>query len=249
MKSDDFSVEDLKNGYVHSEAEGGECICRNCGERFVQGEVYSINGHFYEYRKAATQHVNLVHGTPFETLLQGESKYMTLTENQKQILKLMGNGLSDNDIAKQLGVTPSTIRHQKFMFREKAKQAKMFLAVYELSDKNTKQADNLIPIHSGATMVDDRYITTEEENNKILETAFYSLEPLKLKGFPAKEKKKIVVLKKITESFDKGRHYDEKELNKILKAIYADFPTLRRYLIEYGFMDRTTDCMEYWLKM
>ncbi len=249
MKADDFSVEDLKNGYVYSDAEGGECSCRYCGERFVQGEVYPINGHFYEYKKAAMQHVYLVHGAPLETLLKSESKYMTLTDNQKQILLLMGKGLSDNEIAKQLEVTPSTIRHQKFMFREKAKQAKMLLAAYELAEENTMQADNLIPIHSGATMVDDRYITTEEENKKILETAFYTLEPLKLKGFPAKEKKKIVVLKKIAESFEKGRHYEEKELNRILKSIYSDFPTLRRYLIEYGFMDRTTDCKEYWLTM
>jgi DNA-binding CsgD family transcriptional regulator len=249
MKADDFSVEELKNGYEYSDKEGGECICRYCGERFTQGEIYPINGHFYEYRKAAMQHVYLVHGAPLETLLKSESKYMTLTDNQKQILLLMGKGLSDNEIAKQLEVTPSTIRHQKFMFREKVKQARMLLAAYELAEENTILGDNLIPIHSGATMVDDRYITTEEEKKKILDTAFFTLEPLKLKGFPAKEKKKIVVLKKIAESFVKGRHYEEKELNSILKSIYSDYPTLRRYLIEYGFMDRTTDCKEYWLTM
>ncbi|SHO47056.1 DUF2087 domain-containing protein [Anaerocolumna xylanovorans] len=247
VKVDDFGVNDLKSGYVYSEEGGGECVCRYCGEKFVQGEIYPIDGHFYDYKKAAAVHIYKAHGTPFELLMDSDSKYMTLTDNQKQILMLTEEGLSDNEIAKRLGVTPSTIRHQKFMFREKAKQARMFLAVYELAHENNKKADNLIPIHSSATMVDDRYITTEEEKNKILETAFYTLEPLKLKHFPAKEKKKIVILKKIAETFEEGRHYEEKELNRILKEIYADFPTLRRYLIEYGFMERTTDCKEYWL--
>ncbi|WP_236719720.1 DUF2087 domain-containing protein [Neobacillus mesonae] len=34
----------------------------------------------------------------------------------------------------------------------------------------------------------------------------------------------------------------------MLKSIYADFATIRRYLIEYGFMDRSKDCMKYWVK-
>jgi hypothetical protein len=97
-------------------------------------------------------------------------------------------------------------------------------------------------------MVDDRYITTNGEEDKILKTHFVSLTPLKLGVFPAKEKKKVVILKKISELFQKGREYEETELNCILKEIYDDFPTLRRYLIEYGFMDRTNDCKRYWLK-
>jgi hypothetical protein len=108
--------------------------------------------------------------------------------------------------------------------------------------------DSLIPIHDGAKMVDDRYIITVEEREKVLETAFSSLIPLKLKLFPAREKKKIVTLQKIMEQFQKGRIYPEKEVNGILKDIYEDYPTLRRYLIEYGFMERSRDCHDYWVK-
>jgi hypothetical protein len=42
--------------------------------------------------------------------------------------------------------------------------------------------------------------------------------------------------------------YAEKEINEILKAIYEDYVMLRRYLIEYGFIDRKSDGSEYWLK-
>lgn len=114
--------------------------------------------------------------------------------------------------------------------------------------KVSSDKDSIIPIHEGAKMVDARYITTKEESDKIIATVFESLSPLKLKIFSAKEKKKIVTLRKVVEQFEKGKIYTEKEVNQILKAIYDDFPTMRRYLIEYGFMDRTTDCAQYWVK-
>ena len=66
--------------------------------------------------------------------------------------------------------------------------------------------------------------------------------------FSSKEKKKIVTLQKIIEQFEPGKIYPEKEVNQILKDIYDDFPTIRRYLIEYGFMERSKDCRDYWVK-
>ncbi len=60
-----------------------------------------------------------------------------------------------------------------------------------------------------------------------------------IKVFPSKEKKKIVLLRKISEHFKVGTQYSEKEVNRILERIYEDHVLLRRYLIEYGFLDRT----------
>jgi len=156
---------------------------------------------------------------------------------------------SDKEIALRQKVAASTIRSIRFMFREKAKAAKLYLAVYELiNEKPIPKEDKIVPIVNSALMIDDRYITTEKEKDNILKNSFSSLEPLTLKVFPAKEKKKIIVLARIAEKFEKARKYDEKEVNRILKGIYDDFATVRRYLIEYGFMQRTTDCSEYWLK-
>ena len=78
---------------------------------------------------------------------------------------------------------------------------------------------------------------------------FLSLEPLRLKNFPAKEKKKIVVLVEIAGQFRRDVSYTEKEVNALLAEIYPeDYVTLRRYLIEYGFMDRTQNGSAYWLR-
>ena len=95
-------------------------------------------------------------------------------------------------------------------------------------------------------MVDDRYLITAEEREKIIKGAFQSLEPLVLRTIPPREKKKVVVLGRIAGELEPGRRYTEKELNAFLKAIHPDYATLRRYLIEYGFMDRERDCSAYW---
>jgi len=97
-------------------------------------------------------------------------------------------------------------------------------------------------------MVDERYVLTVEENKKIIMNYFEESDTLRLKILPSKEKKKIVVLRKISESFDPSIKYSEKELNVILKSIFDDIATIRRYLIQYGFLDRTKDGSQYWVK-
>jgi hypothetical protein len=243
----EISIEDLKNGFEYDKQKK-LYRCNICGKEFNEGEIYPIEGRFFESHLAVSIHINTEHNSVFDVLTTTEQKYLGLTDNQKSLLELMNQGISDNDIAKQMGISPSTVRHQKFMFREKAKQAKMYLAAYELAFGENKETSNLVNIHRTATMVDDRYITTTEESEKIIKTYFTSLSPLKLKEFPAREKKKIIVLKKIMEQFESGKRYEEKEINKVLKSNYDDYPTIRRYLIEYGFMDRTQDCKEYWIK-
>ena len=104
-------------------------------------------------------------------------------------------------------------------------------------------------VHNGATMVDERYLMTAEETRKIADTFFISRNPLILKSFSSKEKKKLVILRVISEQFEKGKEYSENEVNAILKSIYEDHATIRRYLIEYGFMERTANCEKYWLKL
>ena len=120
--------------------------------------------------------------------------------------------------------------------------------VMELAEQNRESADEaLIPVHGGAKMLDERYEITEAEEKKILSGVFSSLEPLKLKVFSAKEKKKVVILKRIAQEFEPGRRYTEGEVNALLKEIYFDFATLRRYLVEYGWISREKDCSAYWL--
>ena len=245
---DEHSIEDLKHGYYYHD-DTKTYLCLLCNKVFETGEIFRYGDRYFDAFKAVGIHVEQEHGGMFGQLLGTDSKYNSITDKQKELLELMQLGFSDGEIATRLGISASTVRHQKFSFREKAKQAKLYLAIYELALLTpTDDKDSLIPIHEGAKMVDDRYIVTKEEREKILATVFSSLSPLRLKVFSAKEKKKIVTLQKIMEQFEKDIIYPEKQINQILQEIHEDYPTLRRYLIEYGFMERSKDCHNYWVK-
>jgi hypothetical protein len=243
----DYSLDEIKSG-VACNSDGTKYTCLICDRVFEKGEVYEFGGRFYEAAKAAQLHIEREHGSLLDILAANDKKYSGLTDKQKELLKMFNRGLSDREIGQSLGLAQSTVRHQRFIFREKAKQAKLYLAIYETAfNKNNKlmKEEELIKVHRGATMVDDRYFITEAEQEKIIRTVFSSVDPLKLKFFSAKEKKKIVILNKIAAQFEKDRVYTEAEVNDILSDIYEDYVTLRRYLIEYGYMQRTRDCKEY----
>lgn len=247
-KIENLSVEDIARGFTH-DAASGVYSCLACGQAYESGEVYGMEGRFFEAPRAMERHMALSHGDYLQRLIDDDSKYSTLTDNQRQLMRLFAVGRPDKEIARELGVSASTVRHQKFMFREKAKQARRYLALYErvFADKPEGE-EAIMPIHDHATMVDERYVVTEQERERILQASFRSLSPLELKVFPPKAKKKVVILARIAEQFEPGRTYTEREVNGILAGIYDDFVTIRRYLIEYGFMDRTRDSSSYWLK-
>lgn len=247
-----ISVNEIKNGYVFNK-ETNKYVCNICGKEYERGEIFKIEERYFDAEKMIRIHIEEEHSEVLINLMSYDKKLTGLTDNQKELLIMISSGKSDNEIAKKMNVSPATIRHQRFTFREKAKQAKIYLAIYELAFNNLEKnkqnpKEDLLNIHEGAKMIDDRYFTTKAEEDKALNSMFSSLEPLKLITFPSKEKKKIVILKKISEKFKHDKKYTEKEINSILKDIYEDFATIRRYLIEYGFMERTIDCKYYWLK-
>jgi hypothetical protein len=250
-----LTVDEIKKGYTFDNQKD-KYICNICEREFEKGEIFEIQGRYFDAEKMTRIHVEKEHADMLQFLMSHDKKYTGITENQNELLSMIYSGMTDSEIAKKMGVAPATVRHQRFTFREKAKQAKLYLAIYEIAfqgmERNkglTDVKDEMVEIHSGAKMVDDRYFTTKSEEEKVLVSLFSSLQPLRLINFPAKEKKKIIVLRKITEQFEKDKKYDEKELNGILKGIYDDFATIRRYLIEYGFMERTNDCKYYWVKL
>lgn len=101
--------------------------------------------------------------------------------------------------------------------------------------------------HKSAATLDDRFNITDKEKEKTIAT--YMDENGGLKTYPSKEKKKIIILEAIAKNFKRNEKYSEKQVNMILKRIYEeDYITLRRALVEYGFLDRPNDCSSYWVK-
>ncbi|MBB6636963.1 DUF2087 domain-containing protein [Cohnella thailandensis] len=241
-------LNDLMKGIAYREEEEAY-LCLVCGEKFEPGIVYPYEGVLYEASRFAQVHVSEAHGSMFDYLMGLDKKLTGLTELQKRLLKMFHDGLSDNEIVKEMeGGSTSTIRNHRFALREKMKQAKVFLALMELASDRTSKAQRLITPHKTATMVDERYAVTEQERETILRIYFKEGPDGPLSEIPRKEKRKLVVLRQLAKRFADNKKYTEKEVNALLKERHPDFATLRRYLIEYGFMDREPNGSLYWIK-
>ena len=90
----------------------------------------------------------------------------------------------------------------------------------------------------------DKFQFTEEEREK---TIMAFIKDGVLKELPSKEKRKVIILLELMNKFSKETMYSEKEVNEIIKAFYPDFAILRRYLVDYKLLERSTDCKEYWV--
>ncbi|WP_282941330.1 DUF2087 domain-containing protein [Paenibacillus sp. RC67] len=250
-------LKELKQGYSYQDSTE-QYICLVCGKAFEKGIIYKDEDTMYEAEKYASLHMTKEHGSMFDYLLGLNKKLTGLSDLQKNLLRMFYDGYSDNEIVKQLdGGSASTIRNHRFALREKEKQAKLFLAIMELLEqKNGKPRTHekatakkqLVPVHRTATIRDERYAVTEEEYQSIVLSYFKEGLDGPLSLFPKKEKRKIVVLSHLITRFEPGHRYSEKEVNEVLEKAFVDYVTLRRYLIEYGFMDREEDGSAYWVK-
>jgi len=246
------SLNELKNGYIYDELEE-EFICLICGAKYSDGTVYQLEDTFYEARKAIKMHIRSAHGSVFHFLLSMDKRYTSLTEHQKELLQLIHQGLSDKELAARYGGSASTMRNHRFNFREKEKQARIFLAIMELMKSGSKpekscfSKEGLVDFPRTARMVDERFAITEEEFNKVIAKYFPEGPDGPISEYPLKEKRRVIILTKVIEKFDRNREYSEKEVNEILKEVYPDYAMLRRHLVEYGFMDRIPDGSTYWV--
>lgn len=243
------TIEEIVLGYKESK---DSYVCTLCGKEFKKGLIFKIQENLYDAFGAVKEHHLKEHGFTVDYILNQEPSLSGISEVQQQILKLMSEGKDDKTIAQIIGIAQSTVRNHRFKLREKEKQAKLFLALMqsleEKTNRSISQADAGIieEIHPSATMIDDRYSITNEDTEKTIKT--YMNENGSLKQFPAKEKKKIILLREIMKNFKSNLEYREEEVNRILERIYSDFPTIRRALIEYGFLERSVDCSMYKIK-
>ncbi len=84
----------------------------------------------------------------------------------------------------------------------------------------------------------DRYRT------KILRTFIRNGELVQL---PKQWKKRLVILEEFLKKFEPGKEYEENEVNERIKILFPDYCTIRRLLIEEGYMTRsgtTYKCLE-----
>jgi hypothetical protein len=240
------SIDDICKGYIYDKTSENY-ICLICGEEFTRGLIFKEDGVLMEAEMAVKIHISKSHVSVFKYLLTLDKKYTGLSEVQSKIFEYFYEGYSDKDIVKIEGEgSESNIRNHRFKLREKEKQSKTFLALMTLLSKNENNDNNkkLVEIHRRATMVDERYAITEKERENVIKNC---IKNDKIVNIPRSEKKKIIILKYLSQKFQHNKKYTETEVNETIKQMHEDFAALRRYLIQYGFMDREDNGSSYWL--
>jgi hypothetical protein len=77
----------------------------------------------------------------------------------------------------------------------------------------------------------------------------------RLTNFPKSQDDRLLVLEHLANLFEFDRRYTEKEVNIILNTLHPDHASFRRYLIDYGFLERNSETKEdittifYWRKV
>ncbi len=66
----------------------------------------------------------------------------------------------------------------------------------------------------------------------------------RLTQIPLQRARKLVVLDRLAQEFDVGSRYSERQVNAILRRFHEDVASLRRFLVDEGFLDRAAG--EYW---
>ena len=245
----DSSIADLVRGYRKDSR--GDFRCLYCGTRFEEGLVYPVLGGQALAERAAQEHLESSHGGAFAALLALGPSSSGLTEIQEKILRLLHEGADDRAIASALGgKSESTVRNHRYNLRRRALEAKVFLALFGLVEEKAAAggAERFVEYPPSLPTKDERAAVTESEAAAI-EAKCLTEKPnagIAISFWPKKQKDKLVVLRRIAELFERGRSYTESETNDILLPVFGDYVTIRRYLIEYRFLDREPDGSAYW---
>ena len=65
-------------------------------------------------------------------------------------------------------------------------------------------------------------------------------------SIPAKSAKRLAVLHRIAQELSPTTRYPEKDLNAIIAKFHDDTAAIRRYMIEYGILERDDESV-YWV--
>lgn len=239
----DASIKELRQGWLEDRQTRSR-VCLHCGKRFNRGQVYPFGDELLSSRAAADRHVREAHGSAFNAILAAGKTATGLSEVQETVLQGLYNGADDGEIAKSLGDKAlSTVRSHRRNLRLKAAEARFFLAAMELAEEHTRDKSRFVDFGPGLPVRDGRADVTGDEAAAI-EQAFMRPDG-SLSRIPPKEKQKLVILRRLAELFERGRDYSDAEVRSMLSVVHEDHALLRRYLVDYRFIERDDEGRRY----
>lgn len=159
-------------------------------------------------------------------------------ESRLKIIGILANReCSVSDLADLLDLSEPTVSHHLSQLKELDlvhMEARGNVHIYSLNEKALIQLNkNVFSAEQMADLVDD--VDAQSWQAKVLDTFVIDG---RLSQIPAKQKKRLVILRWLALKFDPDRSYNESEINEIIEQIHPDTATLRRALISWGFMHR-----------
>lgn len=136
-----------------------------------------------------------------------------------------------HELAARLELTPPTISHH---MRRLVDAGLVAVTAHAQARVYTLQPDELRGM-SKELRTRSEQNGEEREEDAVLRAFF---EGPRLKQIPASRKKRVVVLRHLLKRFDPETAYSEREVNDLLRPAHEDVATLRRELVDYGFMVR-----------
>ncbi|MFD1135247.1 metalloregulator ArsR/SmtB family transcription factor [Paenibacillus urinalis] len=167
--------------------------------------------------------------------------------NRMRMMLLLSQGeMNGQMLADKLNLSQPTVTHHAAKLREAG-------LIKERRDKNTiyfTLYPYLIKEHAEASLhfifKGESQMVETDSKQKLKDSVmknFFTKEG-KLRSIPAQYKKKLIVLQHLVEQLDKGRKYQEKEINEFIKQYHEDYATIRREFIMHDFMYREEEIYE-----
>lgn len=138
--------------------------------------------------------------------------------------------MAGHELADRLDLTPPTISHHMRKLVDAGLVVVAPLAQTRVYSLQTEAIRDLSGISSA------REPSASPEDGDAISRAFF--DGPRLLQIPASRKKRVAVLRRLLEAFEPGRVYPEEEVNAVLLVAHDDYATLRRELVDYGFMSR-----------
>ncbi|WP_437677370.1 metalloregulator ArsR/SmtB family transcription factor [Sorangium sp. So ce131] len=148
------------------------------------------------------------------------------------------------ELAERLGRAPSTVSFHLRKLDEAGlvtKRKTQYYLVYALrADLLDLRLRELIALPPAGGGPEKRRV--ERSRSKVTRAYFRDGA---LTQLPKQWRKRRIVLEQFVGKFQAGRRYREREVNEIIQALYPDHCTIRRLLVDEGYMAR--DSQHYWL--
>ncbi len=142
------------------------------------------------------------------------------------------------ELAERLRLAPSTISFHLRRLEEAGlvtRSKEQYYVVYELrSDLLRMSLKDFVTMPPGDDSPEEKRVRQGRE--KVVRTFFRNGALVQI---PKQWRKRKIILEEFLAGFEPGKEYGEDEVNELIAPLYADYCTIRRMLVDQGYMTRS----------